>query len=410
MTLLRFNFFVISILLCFAVINKVMAWEFTPAIAVTKISGQKIYHHVESSGRRNISVSGETIAVAWEDNRDQVPRIYLAIKSLDDRSFGTEMQLSENSEAFEPSIAALDESRFVVAWEEDSKIHARQIESRKLGPTLVVGAKDSYQASVLAGKGQVFVVYAQQEGQFQEIRIQPISPEGNKLLKGRGCRVDTENVKADQLYPTAVIVEDKIVVAWEDRRPGHTIIMASQSRYDSPCQFTKPHRISDAKQVVRNVAFGKGHGVSRVALAQFGKDKMLAAWADKRDFREGYDIYAAHYDKNKTRLFGDNAKVQDSFGGHAQQWHAAVAGHDSGQVVVAWDDKRDGDANIMFSWLEDGQWSEDSEVSVASGKGEQAHPSIAFDKDGNLHIVWVERASVNGPTRLLYTKGKPTDN
>ena len=193
----------------------------------------------------------------------------------------------------------------------------------------------------------------------------------------------------------------------EDRRPGHTIIMAAQSNHSEPCDFTAPQRISEAL-AGRASAYGKGHGVARAVLASYADKQVVAAWADKRDFREGYDIYAARYQRAGKKLFGANSKVQDSFGGIAQQWHATVAGDTSGRLVVGWDDKRDGDASIMLSWQEDGIWSDDFSVPGASGHGEQNHPSITLDDQGNLHLAWIERSSVDGPTRVRYVFGRHT--
>ena len=195
-----------------------------------------------------------------------------------------------------------------------------------------------------------------------------------------------------------------MIAAWEDRRPGHTIILASESKVDAVCPFTPPQRISLRPNRGQKMPYGKGHGVARVAMAAYGKSGVLAAWADKRDFREGYDIYAAAW--RAAGGFGDNERVQDEFGGVARQWHTTVAGHPDGTLLVAWDDDRDGDTNVMISWHEDGAWSEDTVLPGAGGPGEQAHPSITLDRDGNLHAVWVERDTSDGPTRLRYALGR----
>ena len=139
-------------------------------------------------------------------------------------------------------------------------------------------------------------------------------------------------------------------------------------------------------------------------MAAYGRTGVLAAWADKRDFREGYDIYAAALQEDGA--FGNNERVQDEFGGVARQWHTTVAGHPGGALMVAWDDDRDGDANVMMSWHEEGGWSEDIILPGAGGPGEQSHPSIIFDTEGNLHVAWVDRKTVGGSTRLRYTLGR----
>lgn len=392
-------------LMAVAFTTQAQAWEFSSPVDVTPTMGAGVFHHLESSGRRNIAVSENTVTVAWEDNRNDMPHIYLASKQRSTQAFSDEIKISGNGEAYEPSLVTLDQDRFAVAWEEDSQIRVRLVTPAGPGPILNIDQKGSSQASIARHQQQLLLVYSSTDTNRQRIRFLRLGVEGQKLRKLQDCPVDAQAAKDDQLYPTVISLGDRTIVAWEDRRLGYTIIMAAQSHHKTPCHFSKPQRIS-AAPAQRILPYGKGHGVARVALTRYGTDKVLAVWADKRDFREGYDIYAAHYQADDKNLFGSNEKVQDSFGDVAQQWHPTVAGHRSGQVVVAWDDNRDGDANIMLSWLEDNEWSDDTEVPGASGQGEQAHPSIYLDKDSNLHTVWIERSKIGGPTRLRYAFGK----
>jgi hypothetical protein len=382
-------------------------WTFTDAVDVTTAAGEGIFHHLESSGRRNVAVSGNTVAVVWEDNRTGDPSVYLARKSIQDTSFSHAIKISSKGDAFEPSLVALDDNRFAIAWEEDEKIFARLVTAEGPGPVLMVTEQPGYQASLVRHGQQLIGLYAQKERRYQRVRMQILAIAGKTLQKQQDCPVDATMPGDDQLYPTATSLGDRILAAWEDRRPGHTIIMAAQSAANKPCRFTSPQRISEA--MPGRGSYGKGHGVARVALARYGPDKILAAWADKRDFREGYDIYAAFYQAGNKNLFGANVKVQDDFGGVAQQWHPTVSGDDSGRLIVAWDDKRDGNANIMMSWHSADGWSDDHTVPVASGQGEQQHPSVCLDREGNLHLVWLHRATTGGETRLYYTYGKLAD-
>jgi hypothetical protein len=406
-------------------------WEFDEPIAVTASNGGKTFHHLESAGRHNIAVSADTVAVAWEDDRDGTPRIYLARKPLNAKAFSAEVNISGNGEAFEPSLLALENNRFALAWEEDARIHVRLVTPDELGPVVILGESDAMQPSLATRDHQLLLVYSRRDGRFGRIWIQGIEMDGLTLQPTPGCAVDAKPAKDEQLYPTVVSLAnqtDHTIVAWEDRRPGHTIIMAAESRDKNSCHFHSPQRINkrlskrsnasgtgdgaarDKKLKDQRIAFGKGFGAARVALAQYGAGQVLAVWADKRNFREGYDIYAADYQPGNTSLFGPNVKVQDSFGGVAQQWHATVAGDPSGRLVVAWDDKRDGDANIMLSWLEADSWSDDVAVPGADGAGEQNHPTITLDREGNLHLAWVERTTVNGPTQLRYLFGQAIRN
>jgi len=380
-------------------------WKFDEPVTVTKTHNKKIFHHLESAGRHNIAVSADTIAVAWEDNRDGTPRIYLARKARSSREFSQEVKISGKGDAFEPSLIALDNHQFALAWEEDARIHARLVTPAKLGPVIILGERDAMQASLASHDQQLLLVYSRRDGRFGRIWMQAIEIDGQTLHPKHGCAVDADPAQDEQLYPAVVSLADRIIVAWEDRRPGHTIIMTAQNSDLKSCRFNSPQRISEGSSR-SNPTYGKGHGVARVALAQYGTGQVLAAWADKRDFREGYDIYSANYRPGNKQLFGPNLKVQDSFGGIAQQWHTTVAGDPSGRLVVGWDDKRDGDANIMLSWREDDGWSDDVAVPGADGTGEQNHPTISLDREGNLHLAWIERTTVNGPTRLRYLFGQ----
>ncbi len=380
-------------------------WKFEEPIAVTPTSGAGIFHHLESSGRRNIAVSSETVAVAWEDDRDGTPRIYLAHKDRKAREFSAEIKISGAGEAYEPSLVALDHNRFALAWEEDGRIHVRLVGPDGMGPVLEVDDANGTQASLAVHAQRLVLAYSRSEGRFGRIWLQHLRVDDLKLMTKQRCPVDAEAAKDDQLYPVAVSLGERVIVAWEDRRPGHTIIMAAQDSQQAPCRFTPPQRISE-RPPGPSMPFGKGHGVARVALERYGANRALAVWADKRDFREGYDIYAADYQAGNARLFGPNMKVQDSFGEFAQQWHATVAGNSESRLAVAWDDNRDGTADIMLSWREGDEWSDDLAVPGAADSGEQNHPSISLDKEGNLHLAWVERKTIGGPTRLRYVYGR----
>jgi len=381
-------------------------WEFDPALDVTPLHGPGIFHHLESSGRRSVAVSGTAVAVVWEDNHDGTPRVYLARKRLDGAQFDAAIRVSGEGEAFEPSIAALDGNAFVVAWEEDQRIHARVIAAQEPGPALRLSDSEAVQANLSVEGVRVYVLRSQPEGRYARIRLQVLRVDDARALESVAeCAVDTAPLTDDQLYPASAIVAGALTVAWEDRRPGHTIIMASAARLDDPCTFRAPERVSEPRPEAKS-GYGKGHGVSRVALASHGDSGLLAVWADKRSYWEGYDIYAA--DAVEDGRFGSNTKVQDEFGDFARQWHAAVAGHANGRLVVIWDDEREKNSDVMLSWWEDGTWSEDLPLPGASDDSQQTHPGIAIDAGGNLHAAWIERQEINGPTRLRYQLGRLT--
>jgi hypothetical protein len=387
-------------------------WSFDDPVDVTAATGERVFHHLESAGRRNIAVAGDAVGVAWEDDRDGTPRVYLARKDIAAGAFGDEVRVSGEGEAFEPTLVALDARRFALAWEEDGRVRARVIEGARLGPLFTVDRDEAVQASLATADGRLLLLAAERDGRFPRIVLHELQVDDDLNLRPVSrCPVDKAAPVDEQLYPAAAVQAGHLVVSWEDRRPGHTIIMAATSRLDAVCTFSPAERISwrdrkggDGSGPMRSMPYGKGHGVSRVALAAYGEASVFAVWADKRNFREGYDIWGAPW--SVATGFGENERVQDDFGGVAQQWHPSVAGHPDGTVVVAWDDERDGNPSVVMSWREDGAWSDDVVLPGAGGPGDQAHPSVVLDAAGNLHAAWVEREETGGPTRLRYAFGR----
>jgi hypothetical protein len=383
-------------------------WDFRQAMDVTHTSGKGVFHHLESSGRRNVAVSGTTVAVAWEDNHDGTPRIYLARKNIDAAKFDAAIRISGDGEAYEASLSALQGERFIVAWEEGGRIHARVITAQGLGPAVRLTDAEAVQANVSVRGDRAYVLRSQREGRFSGIRLQVLRVENAlALVSEADCAVDTAPLEDHQFYPASAVADGALIAAWEDRRPGHTIIMATAAKLDDVCGFRPPVRISEALPGPKK-PYGKGHGVARVAMGAFGGPDSLAVWADKRSYWEGYDIYSAAYLGDGR--FGPNTRVQDEFGDFARQWHAAIAGNADGQLVVAWDDEREESSDVMLSWFEDGEWSEDLLLPAAAGAGQYTHPSIALDAEGNLHAAWIERTQANGPTRLRYQFGRITND
>jgi hypothetical protein len=383
-------------------------WSFDAALAVTDPPPRAtVFHHLDSSGRRSIAAAGQGAAVAWEDDRDGTPRVYLAYKGYADHRFTTELKVSGDAEAYAPSIVALGRTRFGVAWEEAGQVWLRLVEigaEPVRGPAQKLSLRQGAQASLARDGDKLAVIWSEREDRYGRIRAQRLRPDGRRLIPEAGCAVDGVPPSDEQLYPSAAVLRGRLVVAWEDRRPKHTIIMAAVEQRPGACRFSQAARISE-NAPGRTLPYGAGHGVSRVALDRVGSARVFAAWADKRSFRNGYDIWGAFFDDGSAR-FGDNERVQDDFGGLSKQRHASVAGHPNGTLVVAWDDEREGNTDLMLSWRIGDGWSDDWPLPIASGAGWQGSPSIALDADGNLHAAWVERDEPGGATRLKYAFGR----
>lgn len=394
-------------------------WTFTPAVPVSPVAQTRpgVFHHLESAGRKNIAVAGTSVAVIWEDNHTGQPAIYAALRQGDTGGFSAPIPLSAGKQAYEPVIVAAGAEGFIAAWEQDGQVWARTFSSSGAGPALVLDKRPSGQVSLASrlenGHLRMQAVWTRQGKRFHRVMTAAVQMVGEALRMGKAQPVDAEPPREEQLYPSVALTARATVVAWEDRRDGHTRLFYSRAGEEKV--FRAPRGLNTF--IVGNVKLGKGTGVTRVALAAAGRAGVAAAWMDKRDFLSGYDIYAA-FSADAGRGFGANEMVQDSFGNNTPQWHPAIAVCPDGLVAVTWDDRRDGTPDVWLSWKTawkaDGapaaqnssSWSDDLGVGPASGPGVQADPVIACDGQNRLHLAWVGRAHAGGPTRVWYSRGR----
>lgn len=385
--------------LLFASVAHAGSWTFSDAVAVTQPVQEGVFHHLESSGRRSIAVSGTTIAIVWEDNREGDPRVRVAL-GRPGAGFAPPITLSGDTAAYEPAVVALAGSRFLVAWEEAGKIWLRMVGERGAGPRIWTGETGSTHVTLAGGKdGRVYAAWSQPKGRFYQVVVAELKTQGLQPNVAPVVAADPETPRQEQLYPALAVVPSGLVVAWEDRREGHTRLYftrMAEGRFGALTQLNE-------HVPPPNADFGRGTGVTRVALATNGK-RVAATWMDKREFLGGYDIYASLSDDLGQR-FGANEKVQDVFGDNIPQWHPSVAVAPDGLVVVAWDDPRDEGSNIWLAWRKKDGWSDDFTLPGARDGNGRTHPVMAFDDKGALHIAWLSRTPEGG-TRIWYAVGR----
>ncbi len=386
----------------FALPCQAAPWQFSAPLAVTPAPQPGVFHQLDSAGRKHVAVSGDSVGIVWEENRNGVSQVYVAFKPLPAKAFSRQ-HVSGGKNAAAPVVAALGKDRFLLAWEQDGDIWARAADAGALGPAERI-AQQAEQVSVAAADGKIFAVWNQHVDRFSRIRIAPLKVAGNAVrVPGSSVHdVEVAPPAAEQIYPDVAATPAGVTVAWEDRRHGHTVLLQAHSSDGK--RFNAPQLLNE-QLPRRSEVYGKGTGVARVALARHGRRGVAAAWLDKRDFLSGYDVYAG-FSRDGVR-FGSNERVQDDFGNNISQWHAALAADAAGRVAVAWDDDRDGTADLWLAWpVGAGQWSENFAVPGASGIGFQSGPALVFDAAGNLHLVWVERETLESPTRLRYSVGR----
>lgn len=373
------------------------AWEWSAPLTVNSVQGAAIFPHLESANRRGVAVSGGTVAVVWEDNRSGRPQCYLAIKPAAVANFQREIQLSRG-ECYEPVVMALGRGRFVAAWEEAGKAHARVLPG---GKALQLSKADAAQVTLAMRGNTLYAAWAEQAGRFRRIVVARLALKADALGVKSAQPVEAAMPSDEQGWPALAVAGDgSVTVAWEDRRSRHTVPMASHSRDGR--NFAPPARLTDRRSGSVD-GLGAGTGAMRPTLAAWGEQGVAAVWLDKRDFLSGYDVYAA-LDPG-TRRFGRNVRVQDNFGDNMAQWHALAVGDAGGRLVALWDDARDGTPDVWLSEWEGEAFGDDVAVPAAAGPGEQSDPVATLDAAGSLHVAWLERDEAAG-TRIRYARAE----
>lgn len=375
------------------------ALQFTAPLTVTTAT-KGMFIHLDSAGRRSLAVSDEAVAVIWEDNRSGKPGIYIAYHLPGKKTFNGPDEIGQQSPAYEPAIAVLTGQRFLVAWEAEDQVWLRVVSPSKKGETVAIGRAPAKQITVATTKGgQAGAAWSQGQQRDAHVYYAAITIDDYAIVVAPPQLVDNSKDKDVQQYPALAFTKPGKVIAWEDRRQGATRIFSAFS--PSGTAFQDYHLLNEYAPSP-NPELGKGSGAMRPVLASNGLQTVVAAWMDKRNWRSGYDVYAA-LSVDGGKKFGANEQAQDMFGENVPQWHASIAFSKNVNIAaVAWDDTRNENPDVFYSLRVEGEWSEDYELPGASGAGRQSHPVIVFDEQGILHAVWLD--SADSQTRLQYAR------
>lgn len=386
-------------------------WSFTDPVTLAGADGPPRFHHLDGAGRRHAAASATEVALVWEDDRSGAPQVYMAVKPLAARSFERRYQLSNGKEAYEPAIGVLGDGRWVAAWEQDGSVMARVIDAAGLGPLLQLAANARQVTLATDPDGRLAAVWAHDHDGGQLIEAAELSISDKVLtVTTEPAVVAPVDEHPFQGYPAATWSnEGLLLVAWEDRRAGHTRLFHSWRKPGQPFARERQLNEHEAPSAESGEDVRLGSGVMRVMLAVDAENTVRTIWLDKRNAPSGYAVWGA-VSRDGGRTFGHNEMVQDELGAAVAQWHAALAGGQPGFVAV-WDDAREGWADpnesgdVLLSWNGGDAWSPDLILPGASGDGYQGSPAVTFDLTGGLHLVWIDRDDLSSPTRLRYMHG-----
>jgi hypothetical protein len=139
------------------------------------------------------------------------------------------------------------------------------------------------------------------------------------------------------------------------------------------------------------------------AIAADSTGNAYAVWQDNRN--GDYDIYYSYHPKGGG--WGTNTRVNDDSGsGH--QYQAAIA-VDGSTIFAIWRDQRSGDPDVYFSYrLTGGAWHPNERVNDTTGTAAQHDPVVAVDAQGTVYGAWADAR--NGDDDIYFSYRRATPN
>jgi parallel beta-helix repeat protein len=201
---------------------------------------------------------------------------------------------------------------------------------------------------------------------------------------GNNFRVNDNAEWGDQIHPDVLVNDDgSFIIVWADGYPvangGHQI---AGQRYDSS-----------------GIAVGGNFTVTEdlncyvyPSVAGPGDGSLVLAWVNNGNG----DIWGQRYDTAGIPL-GDTFQINDSPDTDAWRRHAEVAAAADGSFLVVWQDPRNGVLDIYGQWYDavGNTIGTNFKINDDAGTAEQVTPDVDVDGSGNYVVTWRDRRDGN---------------
>lgn len=363
-----------------------------------------------SAGQRGLAIGHRGVVTAvWSDTRQGKSNIYMAKSTDGGLTFGPNVRVNDvpgTAGLFGATVAFDQQNRVCVAWFDDRDgdydiFFARESEQRsgftpnvrvnddKLRPADADDFADENPAaargpafqtlpSLVVDKSGVISVAWQDYRRDQADIYFARSTDGGKTF-GPNVRVNDDIGRAGQLYPSlAVDARGTLYLAWHDFRKGDQDIYFAKST-DGGKTFSRNLRVNDDAGTA---------GQFNPSLAVDTDGTVFLAW---HDLREGNaDIYFA-VSRDGGATFSPNIRLNDDRG-DTYQFHPSLGIGGKGTVAVAWEDYRNGHADIFLTQSKDGgaTFSPNIQVNNDRGSADHLHASLAVGQEA-IVLMWEDQ-------------------
>jgi hypothetical protein len=340
--------------------------------------------------------------IVWYDFRSGSDNdIYCQRYDFEGTQLGYNFKVNDDTvgaEQFNPDIAADDIGNFMIVWTDYreygyprySDIYGRfyDYDGNPIGANIVINVNASTNKSPsvdVDGDGNFIITWYDMRYGNWDIFAQRYSSGFQPI--GGNFKVNDDNGTAYQHNPrVSAADEGSFVIVWKDNRTGNDDIFAQV--------FDR-----DANPVGGNIKINSDAGDSRQDFPDIGCDpggNFVVAWHDYRNgsYPDDADIYARKFYADGSP-YGSEFRVNDD-NGSANQFHPAVAVDDSANIVICWDDYRNGgypdNPDIYFQKYLPDLTAEDSNIMLNDGGDDE--PQVFPDADINgvgMYFTWTDR-------------------
>lgn len=337
--------------------------------------------------------------IVWQDDRDGNFDIYAQKYNLNctlkDTNFKVNSDI-DTSDQFGPSVSIAKTGIFVITWlnggDNNSSIYAQMYDSSITPQGVSFKVNDNavdcahWVPSISMNKpGNFVITWHDWRSGDANIYAQRYDSYGNS--QGGNFIVNEDPGTSEQAYPALAMNDSgSFVATWRDERDVWLRIYAQRYSSDGTAQGMN-FRVNDDT--------GKtSHEGPTIAMNNSGD--FIISWQDWR--AEYWDIYAQRYAPDGTPR-GINFKVNDDTGINYNTYPSAAI-DDSGNFIIVWLDRRNGDFDIYAQRYDanGNPQGANFKVNDDAGTANQWCPCTAVDKAGNFIIAWDDEREGSGDT------------
>lgn len=349
--------------------------------------------------------SEDNIIAAWEDSRNEYDYgldIYAIKLNSDQWLWDAEVRVNSDvldTRQMDPKISVDSAGNIYIVWVDernrDADIYGQKLSANgdKLWPADIRINSDSGSTEqglpdiTSDGIGNQVIVWEDYRNTNSDIYTQKIDSSG-LIIGANDVRVHTYSGTADQRVPAVALDSDGyLIVAWEDYRHGNSDIYAQRLSVNGSRFWEYDGRVPVSASGASNQFFPD--------VEVDSTDNFFVVWSDTRNGY--YDIYAKKLDPNGNEIWPNDVRINSSNITDPQS-HPRAAVDSNDNLLVVWQNTMDGNSDLYVQKIDQNGnklWANDQKVNLDDVLVNQRNPALETDSSGNIIVSWEDDRNGN---------------